>query len=240
MPPEVKCYVEATESFSVSGSDTNGQGAGFLQEEANRQVKSLLPAGPVTSETLVKVSGATELIKNVKEGLVLSTLDQPCRLYKKFDNEVTMVRKMIRSSSIFCDPMSPDPPVSVSEEVLDPLLGTIKDHVVENYKTYKQHVASSNSFTRVNLPVFCVTIGERQKTSAIELKTKAVIAQEIGRLFDLFPDKSVLGDSQEQLQGFLRKSNTKQAVYLALYYDVLQNLQQQLAETVDAPAEGEE
>ena len=50
MPPEVKCYVEATESFSVSGSDTNGQGVDFLQEEANRQVKSLLPTGPVTAE----------------------------------------------------------------------------------------------------------------------------------------------------------------------------------------------
>ena len=85
-----------------------------------------------------------------------------------------------------------------------------------------------------------MTIGERQKTSAIELKAKAVIAQEIERLFDLFPDKCVLGDFQEQQQGNLGKSNTKKAVYLTLYYDVLQNLEQQLAEAVVAPAEGEE
>ena len=52
---------------------------------------------------------------------------------------------MIRSSTFFCDPMSSDPPVYVSAEVQDPLLGTIKDHMAKNYKFYKQHVAGSSS-----------------------------------------------------------------------------------------------
>ena len=134
-------------------------------------------------QTWVKVSSATELTQEVEEEQVSPTRDPPCRLYEKFENEVTMAWKMIHSSTFFCDPMSSDPPVYVSAEVQDPLLGTIKNHMAKNYKFYKQHVASSSSYTCVILHVFCATITERQKTSVIEPKTICVIAYEIKRLF---------------------------------------------------------
>ena len=140
--------------MSVSGSDTNGQ-EDILQGDAERHVKSLLPAVHVTAKTWVKVSDDCEQIKGVKEGLVSPTLDPPCILYQKFENEVTMVQKMIPSSS---DLMSSDLPICVGAEELDPSLRTIKDHVAENYKMYKQNGTSFSSFTRVNLPVFCVTV----------------------------------------------------------------------------------
>ena len=70
MPQEVRLYVESTESFSLTGSGTNGQGADFLQEEANREVKSLLPSGAVTQDTWLKVNNTTELVKDMKERLV--------------------------------------------------------------------------------------------------------------------------------------------------------------------------
>ena len=99
----------------------------------------------VWRQTWVKVSSATELTQEVEEEQVSPTLDPPCRLYEKFENEVTIAWKMIHSSTFFCDPMSSDPPVYVSAEVQDPLL-IVFAYVINRWQKVIQGSITTSTF----------------------------------------------------------------------------------------------
>ena len=129
--------------------------------------------------------------------------------------------------------------ISVSAEPLDLFLGNLKEHLAANYTKYKEQVAVSGVYSRCVLHIFCVTAEERDRTSKIEKKSKSEIAGEIKKLFDLYPAGSDISYFEEQLNKFQWKAATKKTDYIALYFDVLQYFQQQMAQTVVESVEDE-
>ena len=90
-----------TQSFSTPGNVIAGQGADFLQQEANRDVKSLLPSGHISSDTWRRVSNAVNDLQELKQDMLnVSNVqtNETQRRYLKLDNEIKMVWIVMRKS----------------------------------------------------------------------------------------------------------------------------------------------
>ena len=241
MPDTLKAHVEDTESFSKSGSDITGQGADFLQEEANREVKSFLPFGPTTAETWVKVSNSADFLKNLKKQILeVSLIDTSDgdRKYAKHQCEVTKVRKMVRKSGLFSKPFECSKAQSVSGVELDSQLGSFKKQLGDNYFKYKHNVAISGDYVTQKLPFVCITVEERAKIDSVEIKTKAEIINLCDSNINSMPNLEAPATYMAALER-LKAKNAKKDCILALHYEVLLSLEQQTAEAVVVAAEPE-
>ena len=239
MPPEVLEHTQNTESFSKSGNVLAGQGADFLQEEANRDVKSLLPSGHISSDTWRRVSNAANDLQELKQDMLdVSNVqtNETQRRYLKLDNEVKMVRIMMRKSSML-SPWETKTPQSVAGKKLDTEIHTINDHTQNNYSIYKQTVSKTKAFPRQKLPLFCLTQEERQKLMSIENKTKAEIVTSLQSLIDDMPDRQAAQYFAGSLEGLTARKTTKQDAFLALYYEACVSIDHQNAQAVVQPAD---
>ena len=66
MPNSIKSYVERHESFLVSDFNNCGQGGDFIQEEANKTIKSFLLPGMSSSEIWKRVCWKATPLKKLK------------------------------------------------------------------------------------------------------------------------------------------------------------------------------
>ena len=102
--PEIATYMTQTESFTVSGKSNAGQGADFIHEEVNREIKSFLPPSGLPSKaTWVNIIRKTKLLKKLKTTLLSnSNIDAVSgeKRHKIFDHEVAMVRRKLQSPNI--------------------------------------------------------------------------------------------------------------------------------------------
>lgn len=65
MPKEINSFVEATESISVSGHPSKGEGGDFILESKNRRTKMWLPTGLPTEENWVRVCRNQDRLEKV-------------------------------------------------------------------------------------------------------------------------------------------------------------------------------
>lgn len=65
MPKEINSFVEATESISVSGHPSKGEGGDFILESKNRRTKMWLPTGLPTEENWMRVCRNQDRLEKV-------------------------------------------------------------------------------------------------------------------------------------------------------------------------------
>ena len=96
----VKTYTTKTESHTRSGSTFSGQGGDFVLEEVNRTIKSFLPpSGLPSKKTWVNIIRKAKILQSMKSSLLNQTEivnENGRKRPKKFDHEITMVRRRIR------------------------------------------------------------------------------------------------------------------------------------------------
>ncbi len=233
-PDDVRQHIEATESFTLSGNELTGQGADFIQEQSNKEVKCFLPRGFLGAKIWRTINNITDTDANDEE--VSSR-----RRYIKHDLEITMVRRMVRKSGMFNNPATESHPISVSGLPLDPMVVTIKEQTTSNYRQFKDDVVKEGSFTNQKVPLVCVMQEERDKMSDIKSKTKVQISADIDLLIETMPDRDVALTFHENLTKIKDKiGRSNKDSFINLYYEVLQCLEQQLALAVVAAGEEDE
>jgi len=67
-PPELSVFIEAHESYSVSGNESKGEGGDFILEAKNREVKRLVPAGVPDNSTWINICRNVD--RQVRMGLI--------------------------------------------------------------------------------------------------------------------------------------------------------------------------
>ena len=98
MPERLKSFIENNESFSLSGKQKPGQGSDFIHEELNKRVKSFLPPIMPTPDVWRRVCRKLKELEEIKESTIATV--PTTKNFKNFDNEITMLRREIRSSGI--------------------------------------------------------------------------------------------------------------------------------------------
>ena len=91
MPDVVLSHVNANASFTVSGYPNRHQGADFVHEEVNRDVKSFLPPGMPTPEIWLRVCRNTTVLKDMKQRAIRQVL-RGSMLFLSFTSEGIIVK----------------------------------------------------------------------------------------------------------------------------------------------------
>jgi rubrerythrin len=229
-PPPLLQHAITHESFSVSGRTNCGQGADFIHEEVNRLVKSFLPPAGVSSETWQRVCRKADALQAMKKACMKtsglgneSSLKPP----KRLENEVTMVRRELRSHEMTTEPLGKRPMMSLSGEVLDTELPNFRDSLEENYNAYKNNFIQTGNFGGMKLKPIHVTRFEREKSEKIENKTKDEIRREMEGLLQQFSEQTTIDFYNMELQNL--KPTDLKVKYIGLHTEMKRSLEEELA-----------
>lgn len=151
LPGDIIEYFKETESFSKSGLGNRGQGADFIHEEINRDVKSFLPkSGVPTKQTWVNIIRKMESLQTMKNALLSqrniessSSKKRP----KKFHHEEVMTRKMFRKEKYLVGTESKETFRSLNGESLDHTLCDFNLVLKNNYRLYKEEYSKIGEFS---------------------------------------------------------------------------------------------
>ena len=93
------------------------EGADFVHENSNRTTKSFLPPGMPTAEMWRWVCQKATNLSKLKEN-AFRNMKKSLKLYKKYDNEVTMMRREIRSNQfIIMSPQNLSDIISIDNKI---------------------------------------------------------------------------------------------------------------------------
>ena len=96
MPEELLSYINTNESFSFSGRKNAGQGGDFVHEELNKRIKSNLPPVMPSFDDWTRICRKLEDLEEIRDTLL--TPAESKASFKNHDEEVTMLRREIRSN----------------------------------------------------------------------------------------------------------------------------------------------
>ena len=228
-PKEIGEYLKKTETFSKSGKDNRGQGADFIHEKVNREIKSFLPkAGVPSKKTWVDIIRKVDQLKEMKSALLLnSDINNTTgkKRPKKFHHEITMVRRILRQKG-YLSKYNDDSFAlsSLTGESLDHSLCDFNFVIKESYDQYKEEYKNNGEFgSNKPTPVF-MTLEERLEYEKIESRTIKEITEKIKNLANSMPNKN---ESQNVLLR-LKKVKRKHE-FVALYKESERSLEEQNA-----------
>ena len=101
MPEELNHFVSYHECFSLSGKDNAGQGGDFVHEELNKRIKALLPPLMPTEETWTRICRNLKDLEELRNSIFKISPSQ--KKFPNLTNEITMIRREIRSSLFMND-----------------------------------------------------------------------------------------------------------------------------------------
>lgn len=234
----VKTYVRNTESFTASGDTKKGQGGDFIHEEVNKKVKSFLPpTGIPTQDTWKNIIRKCKKLEEMKKHVLASSGfsdEKQKKRPKKFDHEVTMIRKQFRERLSYVK--GQENLRSLSGDELDKSLCDFTFTAKQNYIDYKESLSKTRMYGMTKLSPVFVTTHDREEYEKIENKTVDEIKQKIKEIIESMPNKDETIPFELLLN---RKTNKKKHVYVTTYYEALKILDTQLA-IVDLEKEEEQ
>ena len=216
-----------TESFTVSGVNNKSQGADFIHEELNRQIKSFLPPGHVTKETWKTVCrNADNLTEIQSRVLSISGMPQVASKKKpvKLENVVNLMRYEMRIQNFTTKPDLGKAPVSLHGVTLDEKLAFVKDKARMLYREYKDKLIEAQMFCHPKLDQIAITNEENISFNCIQNKSKQTIYEECQKLIDMLTDSDISSEFRKQL-----KAHAKKETLVNLYFEVTDALNDQLA-----------
>ncbi|XP_021356987.1 uncharacterized protein LOC110452664 [Mizuhopecten yessoensis] len=171
-PPQVKHFLAATESFSVSGNHSKGEAGDFILEAKNRRCKMWMPPGVPTEQRWLRVCRNFDRLEEIRANLLgLFDLGQKERDMQHTDltTETFQWRLILRSSGYLSAPKVTRTHTSISGEALDEDLINFKRNCQDNRKVYN-HKFCEGSKAKLT-PIF-VLPADRTKFHHISRKTK--------------------------------------------------------------------
>ena len=139
---EVRNFINQNESFSRSGDSCRGEGGDYITEIENKHLKSHLSPGIPTVNSWIKASwNHVILTKNRGAVFTKASLKDPGSSESsifKFEEEVQMLRVVIRDSGIFSNPLKEFPSKSWSRKVFHPTLVNFYFTAIENHENLKK------------------------------------------------------------------------------------------------------
>ena len=109
--------------------------------------------------------------------------------FKNCDNEITMLRREIKSGGILNFVHLFSTIKSIDGKDLDSSLAEVKYIATNIYENYKNNFFETGMYNAKTLQPIFVTNKERVEFEKIESKTKAYIIQKINSMLDAFPNK---------------------------------------------------
>ena len=217
-PSPVSKFVTSNESFRRNLDCDSAQGADFIQEEMNRLQKSFLPPTMPTAETWCRISRNASSLQKIKENMMAPTKTRKRK--KRFDHEITMMRREFRAAQLFDD--ATEQILSVDHVVLDWELSRIKDIAKSQYETYKDCYLRNKrfGFDIEDRQLLFITPAERDAYNDIKSKKKEVIIKEIYVLLGKLVNNETAGYIKDSL-GKTPMQLTK-PVLLEKYEELLQ------------------
>ena len=201
---EVAEYMTKTESHSVSGKNNAGQGADFIHEEVNKEIKSYLPPlGLPSQKTWTNIVRNASKLKQLKNNLLTDSniSFKSEKRSKEYDHEVTMVRRKFRQKGYLTNYFDGSSGLySLSGESLDHSLCDFNFTATDNYKAYKDDYVETGFYGGKQLPPIFITEDERIKYYSIESQTIAVIKEEILKIIQAMPNRDVALASENDLK----------------------------------------
>ena len=173
-------YITSHESFSVSGEKNRGEGADFVHENSNKTTKSFLAPGIPTAETWRRVCRKATDLRKLKEN-ALGNTKKSSKQYKKFDNEVTMMRREIRSCQfIKMSPHYSSDIIAVDGQKLDAELCDFRYNGNLNHENYKKQLKASGRFgCEIMKPIFITPKEREMNTIKLKQKEKAILSKKL-------------------------------------------------------------
>ena len=214
-PAEVRNFINQNESFSRSGGPCRGEGGDYITETENKHLKSHLPPGVPTVNSWIKASrNHAILTKNRDAVFTKASLKDPGSSESsifKFEEEVQMLRVVIRDSGILLNPLEEFPLKSLSGKVLHPSLVNFYFIASENYKNFKK----DQSYTME--PVF-VTYEDESDYLNVKNWTNVRLHDTIKK--DI---QKLESDSNEKYKSlYLRMKNARKGQLIELYEEIQQ------------------
>ena len=219
IPLELLSYINANESFSLFGRQNAGQGGDFCHEELNKRIKANLPPVMPSFDVWTRICRKLEDLEEIRNSLLASTESKSN--FRNHDQEVTMMRREIRSkSTIFHDPLLKYAPVkALNGSLLSNDLVDVKYQANENYKNYKEHFLENDTSyeAKIKSPIF-VTEQERIEFNKIDNKKKSEVHEILLQMIETIQNKDVKKAKQNYLQSNEKKFKHKQ--FVDFYYEV--------------------
>lgn len=179
-PSAVHNFIKSNESFRRTLTCDASQGVDFIQEEMNRLQKSFLPPNMPTAETWRRVSRNATTLNHVKENMM--NISKTTKKKKKFEHEITMMRRELRSSNLFLE--ATDQILSIDHAELDWELSDIKFTALTQYENYKCDYLKNKKFgfDRDDRKLVFITPEERKSFEDIKNKSKEYILKKINNM----------------------------------------------------------
>ena len=222
MPETLVNYVTSHGRFSVSGEKNRGEGADFVHENSNKTTKSFLSPGKPTAGTWRRVCRKATDLSKLKEN-ALGNVKKSSKRCKKHDNEVTMIRREVKSCQfIKMSPQHSSDIISIDGQQLDSELCDFRYNANLNYENYKKQLKTLGKFgSEIMKPVF-ITLKERE----MKTKTKSYIIAEIKKILNKMPLQETVGEFEHELEKgeILKKNELKD-----IFYEVKQRFNEESA-----------
>ncbi|XP_060557718.1 uncharacterized protein LOC132718104 isoform X2 [Ruditapes philippinarum] len=236
-PEEVKQFLENTESFSISGDHSKGEGGDFVLEAVNGRAKRWLPPGIPTQNHWLKVCRNLDSLQKIKDN-TFNQLDlkQPTpKMYQRdITTEVLEWRCKIRKSGYLGNKETNKEHCSISGTYADHELFLFESKCSSNMNIYLDGIENGKEPGKgINIiPVF-TTLLHRQKFNDVEKKSKQQIATIIEDAI-----KSIHNNGHTDAAFVLEqrwkkiKVKTKKDM-LGFYKEVIQALENATADEID-------
>ena len=142
VPAELHNFINQNKSFSRSGDPCRGEGGNYITETENKHLKSHLSPGISTVNSWIKASRNHAILTKNRDAVFakasLMDLGSSESSIFKFEEEVQMLRVVIRNSGILLNLLEEFPLKSLSGKVLHPALVNFYFTATENYENFKK------------------------------------------------------------------------------------------------------
>ena len=230
-PAPVKEYMVMTESHTASGNRNGGQGGDFIHEELNRSIKSYLQGcGIPTKDNWLNIIRKAEKLSLLKDRFLKETnvdASSGKKKPKKFEHEVTMIRKQLRVSRYLEKYDEVESLETINGECLDEDLCDFIFLAEKNYKEYKAELIKEGTYGTLKLEPIFITDAERKEFAKIENKRIDEIIDETLKLLECMKKNDTVVEVTKRLK---RKTKMKKHQYIDLFYEVAKELETQNAE----------
>lgn len=188
-PRLVNDYLEATESYTISGDHTKGEGGDYITENQNKILKKHLPPGVPTLNSWQTASRCDENLRKIRESLFhrldMKDPGNEDTVTLCHDYEIQMLRREIRSSKLF---------ENVYEEGC---LKALNGSQIHENLLYFMATANDNLYSYMKngkdadlTPIF-TTYAEEEAYNDINTWTLKKIKSEIQTVIKSFPDENL-------------------------------------------------
>ncbi|XP_060579799.1 uncharacterized protein LOC132712676 [Ruditapes philippinarum] len=229
-PPEVKHFLQKTQSFTVSGHPSKGEGGDFILEAINKKIQRWLPPGIPLEKHWRQVCRTAHILDKIRENTLQQctiTEDRSSYVYKRdISNEIEKYRMRLRKIGYLNNKQTlSSRHTSVNGEILDHELYLFENQINVNIEAFL-NCPENPQIT----PVFTTEL-QRTTFHSIERKTKKQLNDIIERDLKEIEENGNMEDAYVFKNKWIKvKSRPKQEM-LQFYKEMVASIESSKADS---------